>query len=288
MAGTESLRPNSAPRYDLSFEEAQALCGDFLRTQETLPKSSLACFSLDGNNPYANLGRFVESTVFLQTFGNTPQMMETEYGPYEAASDIFVVVDLELALPIGALRVIKNSSGGLKTLNDLERTPLGLNQAEVCNQLDIDPERCVDVGTLAVLPEFRARGGNVLPSLLLYRSLYAKYLSDPNYDNVVTMIDRRAERNLYRLSFPFRPIDERYFSYLDSPASRALYGVNREFYPAVNGRRLELEQECAESESLEKEWKAAMLDGLANGTNLDEMIVFLNSKQQNTSILNNA
>lgn len=275
MANNEALNSPGEAKYDLSIEEAQALCGEFLAGQENLPKSNLVCFSLDGTDKFANMGRFVESTVFMETFGNTPEMMHQEYGPYEEASDLFVVVDVESSLPIGALRVIKNSSSGLKSLNDLERSEMNLKPDDVCERLAIEPDKCVDVGTLAVLPEFRARAGNILPSLLLYRSLYAKYLSDPQYDHVVTIIDRRAERNLYRLSFPFRPIDGRYFSYLDSPESRALYGVNSEFYPAVNGRRLELLNEIAESESIEKEWKSAMLDGLANGTGLDEMIPFL-------------
>jgi hypothetical protein len=280
MVGNEGLRHEVGARYDLSAQEAYDLCIDFLKVQENLPASSLGCFSIEGDSPFSNLGRFVESEVFMQTFGNTPEMMSEEYGPYEQTSDLFVVVDLDSSFPIGTLRVIRNSEGGLKSLNDLERSELALDQTNVCKELDIEPDRCVDVGTLAVLPEFRRRAGNVLPSLLLYRSLYAKYLSDPNYDHVVTIIDKRAERNLYRLSFPFKPIDDRYFSYLDSPESRALYGVNREFYPSVIGRKGELEQEIAESESLEKEWKATMLDGLANGTHLDEMIPFINPTEQ--------
>jgi hypothetical protein len=230
---------------------------------------------LDGEDDFSNLGRYVESSVFMGAFGNTPELMAKEYGPYEEASELFTVIDHDTEMPIGVLRTIRNSAAGLKSLKDLEHTPLQLDAEQVCRDLGINPGRCIDVGTLAIQPEFRARVGNILPSLLLYRTLYLRYLSNPDFDHVITIIDKSAEKNLYRLSFPFKPIDERYFSYLDSPESRALYAVNSEFYPAVEHRKEELlEQAQEEGAGSAKVWLATALDGLANGTHIDQMLGF--------------
>jgi len=279
--GTDELHPEvheqqlgRDPRYDLSPEEARLLCGEFLAGTENKPDAQFGCYVIGGTDDFSNLGRFVESTVFLEAFGNTPELMAEEYGPYEESSEFFVVVDHDSEMPIGVLRTIRNSEAGLKSLKDLEQTPLALDPDAVCEEFGIDPDKCIDVGTLAILPEFRARVGNILPSLLLYRTLYVRCLSNPDYDHVVTIIDQAAEKNLHKLSFPFKPIDERYFSYLDSPQSRALYGINKEFYPSVSRRQAELEEQAGEEQASAKHWYAMMLDGLANGTHLDEMLAF--------------
>lgn len=267
-----SENPGTKPRYDLSSEEAGQLCRDFLSETSRVTSGPFGCYAIKGTDKYSNLGRFVESSVFLDAFGNTSELMAQEYGPYESASELLVVVDNDTEMPIGILRTIVDSESGLKSLNDLKNTPLHLDAAEVCGRFGIQPARCVDVGTLAIQPEFRARTGNILPSLLLYRSLYVLYLSNPDFDHVITIIDKGAEKNLYRLGFPFRPINERYFSYLDSPESRALYGLNKEFYPAVTQRQRELQSRAEQEGGAQDFWYAAMLDGLANGTHLDEML----------------
>lgn len=271
------------PRYDLSDQEVGALCRELLHQYENRPNNQLGCYILPGDSKFSNLGRYVESSVFLDTFGNTPETMAEEYGPYESASDLIVVIDQDIEKPVGVLRTIKNSQAGLKSLVDLKKTPLGLEAAEVCEKFDINPDRCIDVGTLAILPEYRARTGNILPSLLMYRALYLRYLNNPEYDHVITIIDKDAEKNLYKLSFPFKPIDPRYFSYLDSKESKLLYGINKEFYPSVSSSQKKFQQE-AESGSTSKFWYAVMLDGLAHGTHLDEMLAFAkdNHEQDNS------
>ena len=46
-----------------------------------------------GDEPGAELGRHVERAVFLEAFGNTPELLAEEYGPYEASSVFICVVD---------------------------------------------------------------------------------------------------------------------------------------------------------------------------------------------------
>jgi len=79
-----------------------------------------SCYGLDGTNQFSNLARSVEVTVFQEQFGNSPSDMNEGYNPFETASGFFLVVDQQEGLPVGALRYIKNSDAGMKTLNDTE------------------------------------------------------------------------------------------------------------------------------------------------------------------------
>lgn len=260
--------------FNLTHEEARQLCTEFLNSNEQLPDSQFGCYIIRGDDSYSNLGRFVEGTVFLGVFNNTPKVMEQEYGPYDNASTFFVVIDHEARMPVGVMRVIENSPAGLKTLNDLEKSPLQLAASETCQKLGIDADKCADIATLAVMPEYRGRAANFLPSLLLYRTLYLTTLDNRRFDYTVTIVDRKAERNLETLKLPFKPIDTRYFSYLDSLQSRALYGVNAEFYPIVEQNRKAILQDTEGDNSGMGLWLTAALDGLANGVGLDEMLAF--------------
>ena len=46
--------------------------------------------------------------------------MKTEFGPYDESSVFFVVMDTKAKVPAGVLRMIRNSSVGLKTIVDLD------------------------------------------------------------------------------------------------------------------------------------------------------------------------
>src|SRR5579875_1985596 len=78
-------------------------------------------YVLRSEDPAAELGRSLERAVFLEAFGNTPELLEVEYSPYESASLFLVVVDHRRRLPAGVMRVIcPGGPAGLKSLNDLE------------------------------------------------------------------------------------------------------------------------------------------------------------------------
>ena len=260
------------PDYDISEEEAHALCSEFLASQEHKPSEKFGCYILQGTDRFSDLARFVESTVFYDTFQNTPEVMAKEYGPYEPASRFYLVIDQEAKIPVGVMRAIENSSAGLKSLNDLEKTPLGITKEQIYDRFHIDPEKCIDVGTLAVLPEYRGRKANYIPTLLLYRTLYVDALADPRFDHAITIIDERAERGLRTLKLPFKPIDERSFSYLDSPKSRVLYGVTKDFFPTVIYWQHKYAHEAITNDDGVKHMLAAMLDALASGKNIDQML----------------
>lgn len=260
--------------FDLSKEQAHKLCSEYLAGRESIPAAKFGCYIFSGKDPGSNLGRFVEGRVFMDAFDNTPEIMRAEYDRYDDASTFFVIIDHEAKLPVGVMRVIENSEQGLKSFNDLEHSELQISTAKLFQELRINPDKCADIATLAVLSEYRGQEANYIPSLLLYRTLYITTLDNPRFDHAVTIIDRKAERNLQTLRLPFKPIDQRYFSYLDSPQSRALYAVNEEFYPTVEQSRKALLEKAATDESGMSFWLATALDGLANGTGLDEMLAF--------------
>ena len=217
-------RPQTAVRYELHGNVAVDLAERLLTLHPPTSARRFVCYPLRGAGPFADLGRAVELEVFGAVFGDTRAKLEAEYGPYDQASRFFVVMDQRRRRAAGVLRVIENSAAGLKTLRDIEE-PLGIPEAAVRTRHGIgDLDRCWDVGTLAVRPEYRrsaTRGRTV--SLLLYRALYVHALRT-GVDHFVTVMDRHAHRVLLTLGVPFVPVcDSEPFDYMGSPCT-ALYG----------------------------------------------------------------
>lgn len=272
----EAGYPTIEPNYRVEEGEARAQCADLIAERgESLIGQKYGCYVIGSDDPHSNLGRFVESKVFYETFQNTPETMEEEYLPYDERSDFYVVVDHEESLPIGVLRVIKNTENGLKSLEDLARVGVGFDKEAVCKAYELDPERCADVGTLAVLEQYRGSNSDAgyTPSLLTYRTLYKEILSNDDFDYTIAMIDKRAERGLNKLKFPFKPVfDGGYFKYLDSEETITLIAKNTMFHPQLTYwvNRLNVEAE-AESDN-EKKTIAFVIDNLINEGFLDSMI----------------
>jgi len=222
-----------SPSYELSRAEVGELCRDFLTGHEK-PVGRLGSYVISPDTIYSNLGRSVESAVFDESFRNTPDIMASEYGPYESASTFFVVIDHEQEMPVGTMRLIANSDAGLKSLVDLPRTPLGIVAEDVYQAYAINPDRCIDVSTLALLPEYR-RQEDGLSRLLVYRPLYKTVINNPNFDHIVTIVDEQAQRSLWALRFPLRRIfDSQGFPYLGSKQSYAMYAQTSDFKPQMN------------------------------------------------------
>jgi hypothetical protein len=124
------------------------------------------------DEPGADLGRYVERRVFLESFGNTPELLAEEYDPYEASSLFICVIDHLRALPVGVIRILMASEAGFKSLKDLE--PVWGEPAEVMARrtgLDIDPETTWDIATLAVHRDYRSKAAQGLVSMGLYQTI---------------------------------------------------------------------------------------------------------------------
>jgi hypothetical protein len=152
--------------------------------------------------------------------------MVDAYGPYEDYSAFFLVVDREQRCAAGALRVIEHSAQGLKSLNDLDGPPLHLSLEEVLDAHEIDDlESCWDIGSLAVLKEYRGAATDHIVSTMLYGYSFAE-VHRRRIKHVVTILDKHAYAQLVELmGVPFKPIaGTGPFSYLGSENSRACYG----------------------------------------------------------------
>lgn len=185
----------------------------------------------------SEIGRHVERTVFLEAFGNTPELLEKEYGRYEPTSVFLCVVDHRHRRAAGAVRLILPAPGGpgLKTLNDLEpvfgeRAGTLLSHAGVAPP----PDATWDVATLAVMPEYRGAAAAGLVSLALYQS-GVRAARHVGVDWMVAILDavvHRMQRFAFHAPFvPFAPPRP----YLGSPASYPVY-----LHVSEWGRRIEV------------------------------------------------
>ena len=166
--------------YDLSPEVLRQKTAELLR--ERPPKGDVAeiYYKLEGADPYADIARTVERQVFEEAFGNTTDKMEEAYGPYEYQSKFFLAVNRtgDEPMPSGVLRVIENGPRGFMTLNDLAEK----KGVEISDRPDFieavksyhgitNLDSCWDIGTAAVLSQFRLDHGH-LTSVGLYRGMH--------------------------------------------------------------------------------------------------------------------
>jgi hypothetical protein len=175
--------------YDMSDVERDALTAEFLSTKCSSDKR-FVCFELAGNDPFANIARQVEREVFQQSFGNDPVMLTREYAPYEEHSLFFLAVDTHAKAPAGVLRMIRNSSSGLKTLVDLEdstKSPTTVPTADVMRLHGIDDlDRCWD-GASATVPR-RYRRSLAAIHLQTLSAWYAAAIRE-NIEHFVSILD---------------------------------------------------------------------------------------------------
>ncbi|OBJ90558.1 hypothetical protein [Mycobacterium sp. 1245852.3] len=246
MADLDPAQSSATFRYDLPNDDIAALTEKLIASKVSATDDRVVCYRVSGRSPFADIGRAIECQVFHDAFpGNDAAFMTTEYGPYERASFFFLCVDREKQTPIGALRIIRDSPAGLKTLNDLARTdaPVQLSATEIQRHHQIDTFKNVwDVGTFAILSEYRRSGASA--SLQLYRGLYASALEE-GVDHLVAIFDKLPYLAATDyLAIPIVPLcGSGYFSYLGSSESRAIYGHIPSFEPAVTRRLMELKDD---------------------------------------------
>jgi hypothetical protein len=127
-------------------------------------------FAMD--EPGADLARHLEHAVFLETFGNTPGLLASEYGRYEPGSLFICVVDHRRSVPAGCMRVLTPSPAGFKSLDDIEPV-WGRSAQELIDGtgLALDPARTWDIATLAVAEEYRGNAAGGLVTMGLYQTL---------------------------------------------------------------------------------------------------------------------
>jgi len=153
----------------LKDSQVRALAQHVSRAGASQP---FGAYIFHSDEPGAELARHVEHSVFLEAFGNTPDLLAREYGRYEASSMFICVIDHLRGVPAGAMRVIRPSGAGFKSFNDIE--PVWAEPAAVIIErtgLTLDLLRTWDVATIAVQEEYRGAALGGLVSMGLYQTL---------------------------------------------------------------------------------------------------------------------
>lgn len=232
--------------YALSPEIMKHKTTELLREHPPRDPIPQVCYLLDGEDKYSNLARTVERRSFELAFGNDAKKMEELYGRYEAQSRFILETDYESRKSIGTIRLIENGPAGLMTTNDLaESSGVAREDMEdfVCEYHNISSfDTCVDIGTLAVDPEYRFDKGS-LASIRLYRGMYLAAMSG-GAEHFISMIDVNAHRILKKyLGIPFVPLagaEPR--AYEGSGQTYPVYGKADEFLRSANRKRDELRE----------------------------------------------
>jgi hypothetical protein len=189
------------------------------------PSEPFGVYAFAADAPESELARHVEREVFYEFFNNTPELLEAEYGPYEASTLFVCMMDHRRRLPAGVIRLVLPSPAGLKSLGDVEPV-WGHRIDDVLERtnLRLEADSAWDIATLAVDAEYRGRATDGLVSLGLYQAV-AQLALQCRVKWVVTVLDlvvldliQKATSQVFQ---PFAGVEP--LPYLDSPASLPVY-----------------------------------------------------------------
>ncbi|HUW01886.1 MAG TPA: hypothetical protein VMW08_06025 [Acidimicrobiales bacterium] len=185
------------------------------------------CYIAGPSDPLSDEARELEKSVFYDTFGNSPELLAAEYGPYDDACVFVVVVDHNLARIAGMGRIILDRHGVLKSLADMERAPWSVSLDDVLERSgmsDFDSSEAMDVATLAVDPDYRGgKAGDLMSFALLQAMASLVHAADMKW--IITILDVVVlELVQAKLAGQFSYfVDVEPKRYLDSPSSVPVY-----------------------------------------------------------------
>lgn len=135
-----------------------------------------------------------EAQVFLETYGNTSEEFDLEYGRYEESTGFMTILedDGEAA---GTARFIAAGPAGLKTLNDVSRRPWQIDGLRSARAAGVNPARTWDITTIAVRPG--AGRGGLCAGALYHGIIAAAYAND--IESIVMIMDSHARELLTSL-----------------------------------------------------------------------------------------
>lgn len=185
--------------------------------------------------------RTVEAKVFLQAFGNTPEVMEQEYGPYDGRSRFVTVIDDETGAALGVARLIlPDATGPVKSLIDVAGPPWQLDVHESLQATGLAARPVWDVGSLAVDRRFRTGASGAEVTVALCHGVLVHSLAC-GAEGLVTILDDRILRVVRAMGMPWQPMagaTSQY--YLGSPASTPCVMLLGAVADSIRTRRPEL------------------------------------------------
>jgi len=173
------------------------------------------------DQPEAALPLHIERTVFEEAFGNSPELLAAEYGPYDFASVLICVVDHRRRLPAGMMRIIVPSNAALKSLHDITAV-WGVPFTELYRRTSIEylPAITWDIATLAVAADYRGVAASGLVGMALYQAL-SMVSERCGIEHLVTILHlpvlRMIQWKFHKPFTLFKGVEAK--RYLDSPAS---------------------------------------------------------------------
>ncbi len=190
-----------------------------------IPAQPFGMYAVRADDPAAELGRAVEREVFMEFFGNSPELLAAEYDPYEIGTMFLLIVDHRRLVAAGAERFIMPSAAGLKTLHDIERVwQQSLPDVLERSGVDLDVDRTWDVATIGVRAEYRGDASNGLLSASFLQGVIqlGHAFGVKHFVTTLDLVVYRLVQDLCgRPLASFAGIEP--MRYLDSPASVPLY-----------------------------------------------------------------
>lgn len=219
---------------DLVHEELRELATPVIEAAGN-PTEPFGVYVFGADEPESELARYVERTVFDETFGNPADLLNAEYEPYEASTVFYTVLDHRRRLPAGMMRIILPSPLGLKTfqvMRDVWGADIDATLERTGRDWDLD--LAWDVTTLAVAGEYRGKSTDGLISLGLYQTLVrSAFEGGGRY--FVTILDMKPleliQTFTHNAFYEFDGLTPR--SYLDSPLSIPMYTDLPEWEPRM-------------------------------------------------------
>ena len=158
--------------------------------------------------------------MFLQAFGNTPEVMEQEYGHYEERSRFVTVIDGEGGAALGVARLIlPDVAAPVKTLVDVVGEPWRLDVADSLTAAGLSGRPVWDVASLAVDRRFRSGASGSEVIVALCHGVH-QYSLNCGVEGLVTVLDDRILRVVRAMGMPWTPMaGATSQNYLGSPAS---------------------------------------------------------------------
>lgn len=176
----------------------------------------------DPTDDLLSAARDCEAEVFAHWYGNSRAQLAAEYDRYESGSVFVAVADASGDVHACA-RFLVSGRCGLKTVDDIERSPWHLDAARSAAAVHLDLASSWDVATIGVRPD--ARGGRGLLAMALYHGMITA-LRVNDVSAIVAILDLRVRRLLHSAGIDMRPFPgTRPHAYLGSAASAPVYAL---------------------------------------------------------------
>ena len=179
--------------------------------------------------------------MFLQAFGNTPEVMEQEYGHYEERSRFVTVIDEEGGSALGVARlIVPDATTPVKTLVDVAGEPWHLDVVHSLGAAGLSSRPVWDVASLAVDRRFRSGASGAEVTVALCHGVH-RYSLNCGVEGLVTVLDDRILRVVRAMGMPWTPMagaTSQY--YLGSPASTPCVMVMSSVAESIRTRRPDL------------------------------------------------